>query len=416
MSENLHHTKPIISAEEGWENMEHLLNLYLPVKKTSFLKHAIAYIGAGVLCLSFVFISITLNDAVIPAKHQEKAVPAFTQNTASVTTSDELNTSSQAVSANGRSFITASTPNSSLQINAIDIEERFLAKPIALQNRHSVILQNISHEESSLVTNYINAEKRFAAHTFAPVTLQALPACIDSVERNIAMHGDGAADASAAATLNKKQKQRWGIYAGIALNTSFNNSKTNLLPYPIAEFKYHIDRKLYVTAGGSIFSPVTKGISGVSKSVAVNDSSNNILYYHELTNYKHLKYADIPVSIGWQVSKKWSVQTGIQLSVLMYKKASKTTELLDYQLNSIERQYYIPVTVAAAPNSQTYPVKAPALDYRAVTSVQYNFNRGQVGVSWQYGLRNTRPVFPVSSGRNQLLSVHALFRLNGSGH
>ena len=420
MSDNLHDKKPFISAQEGWENMEQLLNLYLPVKKTPNKKrHLITYLSASVLCVAFVFISIKLDDVTTPAPHQQNALYiADIQNKSSLA-GDNINKNNKQIDLKQRPSIStekiARTPRTASKGNIINEQEQYATNQTVLRNGSSIASEHILNGQNNLLKIIRMEEQQFVVHAFTPVLLQTLPNAIKVSEISNVKNIEPGQNSSTAISLQKKQ-QRWGLYAGIAINGSFNSSKQNLLPYPIAEFKYHINRRLFAKVGASVFSPVTAQVSGVDKTVNVNDSSNNILYYNEITNHTHLKYADFPLSIGWQLSKKWSVQTGIQLSVLMSKKTNKTSELLNYQLQNVARQYFVPTTFTAAANTQTYSVIVPKLDCRAITSVRYQFNRIEAGASWQYGLQKSNVQSPVSAGRNQMFSVHALFQLKASKH
>ena len=180
MSDNLHDKKPFISAQEGWENMEQLLNLYLPVKKTPNKKrHLITYLSASVLCVAFVFISIKLDDVTTPAPHQQNALYiADIQNKSSLG-GDNKNKNNSQIDLKQQSSIStekiARTPFEATKENIINGQEQYAKNQTPLRNGGSIASENILNGQNNFLKTIRMEEQQFVVHAFTPFLLQTLP-------------------------------------------------------------------------------------------------------------------------------------------------------------------------------------------------------------------------------------------------
>ena len=95
-------------------------------------------------------------------------------------------------------------------------------------------------------------------------------------------------------TANKISKQTkspkqtsWGLSAGIGVNAMLDQQQ-NLRPYPVAELRYNMSKKSFLTLGLAAGSGVATHSKGTDKTVFVNDTSNNIYYYNNVRHYTRL--------------------------------------------------------------------------------------------------------------------------------
>jgi hypothetical protein len=100
----------------------------------------------------------------------------------------------------------------------------------------------------------------------------------------------------------------WGLSAVLAINV-VEGKQQNLQPYPTAEVKYNLNFSFFIAAGLSLLSPKPGTVSGITKTVYVNDTVNNISLNNEVVSYDRLRYADIPLTAGVNVTKKLMFQT-----------------------------------------------------------------------------------------------------------
>ncbi|MDN3654194.1 hypothetical protein QWZ08_01075 [Ferruginibacter paludis] len=83
-----------------------------------------------------------------------------------------------------------------------------------------------------------------------------------------------------------------------------------------------------LTAG----SVVTTSGHGVSKAVYLNDIASNIQFYNKVTRYTRLYYADLPLLAALKLGKRWSVEDGLQASVLLNINSKEAIDKYDFQM------------------------------------------------------------------------------------
>ena len=95
MSDNLHNIAPFVSAEEGWENMQGLLNLHLPVNGSKKKRPVLFSVTACILCFVFAFISYKLDNGISPIRPRQAAMFADNQNIQSLVKTTSYSSNSQ---------------------------------------------------------------------------------------------------------------------------------------------------------------------------------------------------------------------------------------------------------------------------------------------------------------------------------
>jgi hypothetical protein len=206
--------------------------------------------------------------------------------------------------------------------------------------------------------------------------------------------------------VNKHQRKKsMEFAAGIGMNIAAGE-RQNLQPYPVAEVKCNLSSRFYIAAGLSLLSPVAGNVSGISKTVYVNDTVNNISLYNEVVSYKHLSYIDVPLSVGVNINKKWMFQSGVQLSVLVNKRKKKTLQPYDFQMNNIDMPFSSPLVGLAANPHQEFNVGIPNIDYRFIAGIKYKINRTTAGLFYQHTLPSA------ALGNNKSTVSKGLFTFN----
>lgn len=155
--------------------------------------------------------------------------------------------------------------------------------------------------------------------------------------------------------INTRNKRSWGLLAGIGVNAAIGQQQ-NLQLYPIVVAKHNINSEFFITAFAAGCSPVASNISGLSKTIYLNDTVNNIQLYKETTTYNNFYYVDIPLAAFINISKKFAVQAGILLNLLLNKKSKKITTSYDFQMNNIAAIITDPLMTANLHQEHSVPV------------------------------------------------------------
>lgn len=156
----------------------------------------------------------------------------------------------------------------------------------------------------------------------------------------------------------------------------------NLQPYPVALAKYNINSTFYISGAIVAYSPVASKLNGVSKTVYLNDSGNNTWVYKKTNVSRPLYDVDIPLTAGINLLKKLTVQTGIQLSVVLNKKPIKIMAACYYKSTAAPVD---PLTAGSA--QQQYTVLVLNMDYRFITGIRYAMKKDVIGIDYEYALQ-----------------------------
>ena len=202
------------------------------------------------------------------------------------------------------------------------------------------------------------------------------------------------------------------MQAGAGLNISMGKYQVPQ-PYPTFDIKYATGRRFYLSTGIAVFSPVaTSGISGIEKTVYVNDTLNNVSMYNEKIEYKRLHYIDLPVIAGWQLSNKVSVQAGIQLSRLISSKSSTASEPYDFNMNRVYADVGTLLPTAAPPPVENN-IEIRKMDYCLLGGIEYNLNKqASISLQYQQGLRPVLTGISAPDKRNSLITLKVKVRIN----
>ncbi|MEO5892351.1 MAG: hypothetical protein ABIQ31_19035 [Ferruginibacter sp.] len=394
MSEDLHDiTEPVISANDGWRQMQALLNEHLPVEVSILRRRqSLRYAFAAALLLVLLFPTLQLDNkfsTITANKKTFQPITAFRTANSFLT----LNKTTRVVTINKLPRNITLLKNTSVHFSYQD--KQVLAVQQDKINQPAAAANSPGNRAEKIINGMIEKQ-----------TVNRLSAATVVTK---------ATSASAYPKSNKKAiaKASWSLSGGIAMNTAFSNSQ-DLQPYPIAEARYNITPVFYLAAGLSAWSPVSTSTGGLSKTIYLNDTINNISLYNETTTYSRLRYADIPLTMGVNITKNISIQSGIQVSVLLNKRTTKVLAPYDFQMNSITPPISLsnPLSTATAANMQKdYEVKVHHIDYRFVAGLRYTQKKTTVGLMYQQGLRYVGRGANTNKNSNQVLTLNVLFQI-----
>ena len=378
MVEEFYNNELPISSAAGWMQMESLLNKNLPVKKRpASIRLFVSWLPALLLSSIFVFSSLQLDRDLLKIIIADNAKSTL-QNKNNINP-EILNYN------NNRHFTSRSRAVEKRQFSNLifDNKEDFgiLVKD-QLSSADILTIEKISHQD---FIKYLPEKTETNIQVIAQSSLHNQINPPNKIDVN---------------------KKHWEFSAGVGLNIA-ENKHQNLQPYPTAEVKYNLNAGLFISAGLSLLSPRAGSFSGVNKTVFINDTVNNISLYNEVVSYNRLRYVDVPISAGVNITKRLTFQMGVQLSVLASRQQKKSLQPFDFQMNTTT----LPVTPtfagAAANPQQEFTVKIPGMDYRFVSGIKYKFNRTAAGLFYQHGLQSS-----VSEGSNANTVSKGLFTFN----
>ena len=410
--------QPPISAEAGWNNMRQMLDAEMPVSSKG-RKHRFAFwISAALVGVSLIFLSTRLynnnqqglsltqnNKPVIENKEattennivntqQDKAVTEIEQSTNN-SKPDNLVTKQNGVALkhNTVPFTTAKSlaNNDKQQTLATINNHQPYNEPFNINNVNSAAVTNNTVEENTAIKNgvAVNEESKESKETTATT-----------------------ADAKKKKNAETNVKPgSWQINAGAAMNFSLSNTLKGLQPFPFAEVKYNVTPKFFVSGSVALLSPVASKASGVKKTVYVNDTSVDVSRYNEKLNFKTLTYADVALTAGINLSKRFSVNAGLQASRLITTKQYTSLDPYDFASNRVN----VVDIAGISPNPSAAPVynnqvDARKLDLRYVAGINYNINKLSFSLQYQ---GSTKPILKgesVSNTKNQLINLRVAYR------
>jgi hypothetical protein len=392
MTEDLHIDNDLpFSPGEGWRQMELLLDKTLPVshKKTG-RNLLLSCVPAFLLSTIFLFSFLRLDTALFNPGLNNNSIVFDEKISGTVSFSPQRNIGSH-----------YSKPTK-MGVNSVTEKEIFL-----LQKFRSINESSPGQNELSPV-HVVGDIEKIGIENLVKSGSEKQLAVVSQKTESFRFNPT----ASNASTGNKKDrdKMRWNISAGVGINL-MPGDQQNLKPYPVAEMKYHLSSRFFIAAGASIFSPAPGKVSGTNKTVYVNDTINNISLYNEVTTYHHFHYADIPVSFGMNVSKKLSVQSGLQVSFLQHKKSTKILQPYDFQMNNIPLPPNTTTFVAAANPQQEFNVQVRNVDYRFIAGIRYQLKRISTGLFYQQALQPTGSLYNNNKTTNQFISLNLLYQI-----
>jgi hypothetical protein len=394
MNGNLHDSAGLpISANEGWQQMHTLLNAHLPVEKPRIKrKFMLQYFSAAAIFMVIFFFKALQLDNGLNNKFDLNGVQASSAVNTGIDTSATTNIVATDLSYNidGNRSRGASIIKDNLLIGGQDFE------PVNRSSTFDPIMVPVEAAQN------INA----SAPEFTGVSQLVQPLIADRKT----ISNDSATVAVEERKKDRKPTRYFELLAGIGVNTAINKVQ-NLQPAPIGEIRYHVSKRVFVAAGVTAYSPVTTSTSGLSKTVYLNDTLNNINLYNETTTYKKLRYVDVPISVGINVTKRFSIQMGAQVSVLVNKKQSKELKTYDFQMNTLAMPANLPVFTMRPIPEQNYEVGIRNVDCRFIAGVRYNLKNASIGMMFQQGLQTVGKGNLTDNNKNQVVSLNLLCKL-----
>jgi len=409
--------EPPVSAEEGWMQMEQLLDKHMPARR----RRIIAYWPYGVAASLLVAATVAVFYFKTNNNHQP-AVATKEQKTGSSQQQDNnpaLQKEDNQVTAQPENNIAYRKQNNSLD------------------NHYT--LRSLSSNPSKNIADYSTGAERTVTENNQAViapnnATNALPSTVENAITGIT--GDNSITASTENNNKNKQqvlpadnlptpslikpakqsKGSWNFSAGMGVNMATAGNTQSLQPYPVAEAKYNINNRLFVSAGVAPYAPTTASASGVDKSTIVNDLAQNVSHYDERTTYSRVNYLDVPLMAGVHITKNFSLQGGVQVSWMLNSKSQKTYETYDLMMNRVETTTTMQANIGPTFNAGTIVEKESEIsvrktDYRYVAGLQYSLKKATIGLQYQQGLQPVLYGANSSGKKNNLVSLKVNFRI-----
>jgi hypothetical protein len=380
---------PAIPADEGWKQMQQLLDAYLPKHQTKFARRYFFYILCTILFGILIISSLPLQDHAIQINFNSK-----------ITTGD----------------VTADIVRSEENLQAHKKHKKLISGRqqinIEIYGAEKVQTDQMKNKIANYPDTFFKQllpDVAFIKQNSKDIPIATSIKVIDTTVKNTAT-------VTTIETTNNKKKyaavKTWQLKAGFGMNISLNADRQALQPYPTGEIKYQFSKKFYVASGFNLFSPVTTNASTIKETVFVNDTASNVSIYKKRLNYKRLRYIDLPVIAGLNINKHFSLQGGIQISKLMSHSDALTLEPYDFQMNRIDGVDIrtLAMAPAAAPIIEN-PFNVRKTDLRYMAGITFDVQKMSVALQYQV---TTKPILKgnaVSLGKNNLLSLKVSYRL-----
>lgn len=370
------------SADEGWAQMQALLNKKLPVKKDTASEELFSLLPVVFLSTIFLFLSLQVSKDVSMSRF-----PVNELYTSSTTTVSSFAPGSKENGRNNRSNSNIAFVANKMRERAYDDEDK----------------TGTTNELS--ITDFQSLQER--------VGIENIKYSHDNMNSNIAITPVANQRISPMTMVPGKTQQpakRWELSAGIGVNIAAGKHQ-NLQPYPVATIRYDLSPRVFIAGGLSLFSPAPGNIEGISKTTYVNDTSNNIRLYNEVVKYDNLRYADILLSVGVNINKKLSLQAGMQASFLVSKKEKRSLQPYDFQMNSIDMAVNPAVIGLAANPQDKFDVGVRNIDWRFITGLKYKFGKMSAGMFYQQGLGSVGIGNTNGKNNTKMFTLNLLYQL-----
>lgn len=381
------HDDVFISAQQGWEQMQLLLDEKLPVKnRKPAWKFYFPTLVAVSLATLFSLSTLVLNNTAFINLSNSKLTMAGANKPESANNIVPL----------VEAIIHSKNDTEKRTVSHTSVKAERISKAVESTGFNNLtIIKNASSEVGQKII-CTPMKTMPTDHLMAKSAVIAIPKDLaNSVSSRLPEN-----------VIDSNQKRNWNLSAGLAMNAVIGQQQ-NFRPYPTAAVRYNISNRFFLSAGLSIGSPVSGESRGVKKTVYINDLVNNIQYYNNVDHYYNFSYADMPVLAGVNISKKFSLQAGLQASVLLKAKTKSIIEQYDFQMRFAGGGSNGLMTGTAATVSETeYRVAARKIDSRFTTGIQYNLNKVAINLMYQHSLQ------PVLTGDFTSRNKHQLVTLN----
>lgn len=384
MKRQLHNSDDVfISPQQGWEQMQLLLDKRLPVKNKKPLRgFYFPMMVAASLITIFLSSILVLNDTAIINSNKPEA--------------DKSNAHKGSIIAYSMNATDGKTGSRSV------IKNEQTGVAVVSSESNDLTFRKIALPENIHPITYLPINALPVENIIAKMAMIAIPQ--DAVDE------DSAGLAEKAGKLH--QMRHWQLSAGLAMNTMIGQQQ-NFTPYPAAVLRYDLSKNFFLSLGLSAGSHIAGESRGLKKKTYVNDMVNNIQFYNTVNQYYDFSYADIPLLAGVHISKKISLQAGLQASVLLKTKTKTIIEQYDFQMRLAGGATNGLVSgTAAAPVSETdYRVEARKMDYRFTTGIKYNINKLAFNVMYQHSLQPALTGDFTSGNKHQLVTLNMQFNI-----
>ena len=179
----------------------------------------------------------------------------------------------------------------------------------------------------------------------------------------------------------KKKKRLIGFEIGAYYNIGGSLSAV----YPIATMGIPLSKKVFISLGAGLNSQVKIKDFAPKEFTVLNDTVNQTYFTVERKNVRKAAYIDLPVAINYKINNRFTVNAGIQLSVLQNVDIQTEEKAFDFQAD-LSQQVSSGVFTTA---SSYTPYQAYAEDYtlmktnwRFIAGIGYQFKNA--GVKFQY--------------------------------
>ena len=114
---------------------------------------------------------------------------------------------------------------------------------------------------------------------------------------------------------------------------------------------------------------------------------------------------------GINMGKRFSVQTGLQASILLNTIEKASIEKYDFQMRLANGPQNNLVSGMAAVSESVYKINVRKIDYRFTTGLTYSINKTSFNLLYQYSLHPVLEGNNVSSNKNQLVTLSMLYKI-----
>lgn len=389
---------PSIPGDEGWKQMQQLLDKELPLSAKKSSGSHLSFIAAVLLSVTFLVTALPLQTyfkqkefvASIKKEQGDSLIPEDT-------TQDVSMFQKVPVIINRENIPSENNNIYHKDLLPIFNEPGSMAQPLK---------QTEQHEHTTVDNNKTNSLQEEASVIAFENAIKTKPA--KTIDTSVINN-----------TLQKKKQENdfhntWQFNAGAVVNISLSKTFQSLRPYPFAELKYRFTPKFFAGASVALLSPVGSKASGIKKTVYVNDTSYNVSNYNETLNYIRLTYADVAFTAGIQLSKQISIQSGIQVSRLLSSKTNTTLEPYDFNMNRLtmtgQDVSTLPTTPSAAPVYNNR-IGVNKFDIRYVAGINYDLKKLSLSLQYQGGINPILRGDAVTTDKIKMITFKAAFRL-----
>ncbi|QEC66018.1 hypothetical protein FRZ67_01370 [Panacibacter ginsenosidivorans] len=388
--------QPSISAEEGWQQMQQLLNADMPLLSKRKPRRYIFFITGVLTTIIFLTTALPLKNYLVHGNETS----VFKHNI---------------ISKAKKHVVATQDENTNNKIKATTAQHRYVNHPIGNQmtsagfNDAVIDSYNSNTPNDILVNIYGDKTKSNEVTLNNPLinkdTISSITTKTDNKEEKTT--AQSSEQKKSAKTVYKK----WYLNGGLAENISLSNTTHALQPYPFAELQYQFVPRFFVSASLALFAPVGSNANGIKRTVYLNDTSADVSRYNEKLNYQKLSYADLSLTAGIKLTSKISVQSGVQFSRLLSTKTKTSLDPYDFDSNRIrvtDVGTLAPIPSAAPVyNNMIDPHK---LDIRYIAGISYNAKKISFSMQYQAGVRPVLKGAAVSSDKNKLITLRAAYR------